>query len=219
PTKQNESIISQPIVSQPVFPSYDEMQKSFQAMIDKRDTEQKAELAKRDASHKAEIEKLKTEFESKMIQQSKKSRPPVPPKDHEQIHEFYADQGDPRWSNLSREEALQWIDKAFPPPIASKPERLRSSNQNARIDRIESKVDEIGQMTSQFGRMMLDNQSKKPGVLDPNKNQFRMKLHGKSYIIPTFSKAPEVSELEQRTSDMHDGEDLKKNMTYLKSDS
>ena len=32
------------------------------------------------------------------------------------------------------------------------------------------------------------------GVLDPNKNQFRMKLHGKAYIIPTFSKAPEVKD-------------------------
>ncbi|CAG8763058.1 13014_t:CDS:2, partial [Racocetra fulgida] len=105
---------------------------------------------KQKAESKAEIEKLKTEFESKMIS----------PKDHEQIHEFYADQGDPRWLNLSREEALQWLDKAFPPPIASKPEQLRSSNQNAKIDRIELKVDEIGQMTSQFGRMMLDN--KKP---------------------------------------------------------
>ncbi|CAG8602808.1 2263_t:CDS:1 [Ambispora gerdemannii] len=28
------------------------------------------------------------------------------------------------------------------------------------------------------------------GILDPNKNQFQIKLHGKSYIIPTFSKAP-----------------------------
>ena len=56
------------------------------------------------------------------------------------------------------------------------------------------------------------------GILDPNRNQFRMKLHGKTYTIPTFSKAPEVNEPEQRTSDMHDGEDLKKNMTHLKSD-
>jgi hypothetical protein len=32
------------------------------------------------------------------------------------------------------------------------------------------------------------------GVLDPNKNQFQMKLHGKAYIIPTFSKAPEVED-------------------------
>ena len=31
-------------------------------------------------------------------------------------------------------------------------------------------------------------------VLDPNKNQFRMKLHGKAYIIPTYSKAPEVKD-------------------------
>ncbi|CAG8628887.1 5305_t:CDS:2 [Paraglomus occultum] len=30
------------------------------------------------------------------------------------------------------------------------------------------------------------------GILDPNKNQFRMKLHGKSYIIPTFNKASEA---------------------------
>jgi len=32
------------------------------------------------------------------------------------------------------------------------------------------------------------------GILDPNKNQFRMKLHGKSYIIPTFSKNPIAKE-------------------------
>ena len=32
------------------------------------------------------------------------------------------------------------------------------------------------------------------GVLDPNKNQFRIKLHGKAYIIPTFSKAPAVKD-------------------------
>ncbi|CAG8484750.1 4258_t:CDS:2 [Ambispora gerdemannii] len=103
-------------LSQAVSSSYNEMQKSFQAMLDKRDAEQKAEIEKRDAKHNTEMEKLKAE-----------------------------------------EEALQWLDKAFPPPIATKPERLRSSNQN---DRIESKVDEIGQMTSQFGRMVLDNQPK-----------------------------------------------------------
>ncbi|CAG8855650.1 45483_t:CDS:1, partial [Gigaspora margarita] len=38
----------------------------------------------------------------------------------------------------------------------------QQQNHSVRIDRIESKVDEIGQMTSQFGRMMLNNQSKKP---------------------------------------------------------
>ncbi|CAG8827521.1 10374_t:CDS:2, partial [Dentiscutata erythropus] len=128
--KQNDSIISQS-----VFTSYDEMQKFFQAMMEKQKTESKAEIEKQ----KAEIEKLKAEFETKMTQQSKKS---CSPKD------------------ISREEALQWLDKAFPPPIPTKPERLHSSNQNARIDRIELKIDEIGQMTSQFGKMMLDN--KKP---------------------------------------------------------
>ncbi|CAG8793636.1 4085_t:CDS:1, partial [Cetraspora pellucida] len=35
-------------------------------------------------------------------------------------------------------------------------------NQSMRIDRIESKIDEISQMISQFERMMVDNQSKKP---------------------------------------------------------
>ncbi|CAG8730299.1 15641_t:CDS:2, partial [Cetraspora pellucida] len=38
----------------------------------------------------------------------------------------------------------------------------QQQNQSVKMDRIESKVDEIGQMTSQFGRIMLDNQSKKP---------------------------------------------------------
>ncbi|CAG8726588.1 7695_t:CDS:2, partial [Gigaspora rosea] len=42
------------------------------------------------------------------------------------------------------------------------------------------------------------------GILDPNKNQFRMKIYGKTYDIPTFSKPPGVSEPEQQTSDMHD---------------
>ncbi|RIB09312.1 hypothetical protein C2G38_2146623 [Gigaspora rosea] len=56
------------------------------------------------------------------------------------------------------------------------------------------------------------------GILDPNKNQFQMKLHRKTYTIPTFSKALEVNEPEQQVSDMHDGEDLKKNITHLKSD-
>ena len=50
------------------------------------------------------------------------------------------------------------------------------------------------------------------GILDPNKNQFRMKLHGnsKSYIIPTFSKT---------SSSSTNKEDLKKNAMNLKSDS
>ncbi|CAG8549041.1 759_t:CDS:2 [Cetraspora pellucida] len=92
-TKQNNNVqSSQPasnilqfMVSQPAFPLYDEMQKLFQAIIDKQNTK-----------YKAKMEKLKAEFESKMSQQLKKSHSPVLPKDHKQIHEFYADQRDPR---------------------------------------------------------------------------------------------------------------------------
>src|SRR6266496_2104746 len=35
----------------------------------------------------------------------------------------------------------------------------------------------------------MSNIRKVQGVFEPNKNQFRIKLHGKAYIIPTFSKA------------------------------
>ena len=33
------------------------------------------------------------------------------------------------------------------------------------------------------------------GISDPTKNQFRIEDHGKTYIIPTFSKAPVVKDL------------------------
>ncbi|CAG8459553.1 631_t:CDS:2 [Cetraspora pellucida] len=51
------------------------------------------------------------------------------------------------------------FDRNYPIKPFQKPHqgRLYSSNQNARMDRIESKVDEISQITSQFGKMMLDN--------------------------------------------------------------
>ncbi|UZO00482.1 uncharacterized protein OCT59_011613 [Rhizophagus irregularis] len=61
------------------------------------------------------------------------------------------------------------------------------------------------------------------GVLDPNKNQFRMKLHGKAYIIPTFSKAPEVedppkeNQKSANSSNPTSKEDLKKSVKSLKS--
>ncbi|CAG8737634.1 14524_t:CDS:1, partial [Acaulospora morrowiae] len=66
------------------------------------------------------------------------------------------------------------------------------------------------------------------GIVDPNKNQFRMKLHGKSYIIPTFSKTPvakdppketeitetlDSDELETRDSNSSSSEELKKKLT------
>ncbi len=41
----------------------------------------------------------------------------------------------------------------------------------------------------------MSNIRKIQGVPEPNKNQFRIKLHGKAYIIPTFSKAPVAKDL------------------------
>ncbi|RIA85525.1 hypothetical protein C1645_741514 [Glomus cerebriforme] len=38
----------------------------------------------------------------------------------------------------------------------------------------------------------------KEGVSEPNKNQFRIKLYGKVYIIPTFSKASVVKDLPKK---------------------
>ncbi|CAG8603756.1 13075_t:CDS:2 [Cetraspora pellucida] len=55
--------------------------------------------------------------------------------------------------------------KAFSKPYL---EQIYSSNQSAKIDRIESKVDEISQMISQFGRIMLENQFKKSKADKPS---------------------------------------------------
>ena len=41
----------------------------------------------------------------------------------------------------------------------------------------------------------MSNIRKIQGILELNKNQFHIKLHGKVYIIPTFSKAPVVKDL------------------------
>ena len=54
---------------------------------------------------------------------------------------------------------MRVVTKAYgPPPKPQKPEKLQSS----RIDRLESKIDEIGQMISKFGRISLNDQSQKP---------------------------------------------------------
>ncbi|GBC23467.2 hypothetical protein GLOIN_2v1778046 [Rhizophagus irregularis DAOM 181602=DAOM 197198] len=47
----------------------------------------------------------------------------------------------------------------------------------------------------------MSNIRKVQGVLESNKNQFRIKLHGKVYIIPTFSKAPVVKDLPKEEQD------------------
>ncbi|KAF0521515.1 hypothetical protein F8M41_015798 [Gigaspora margarita] len=87
-----------------------------------------------------------------MAQQSKKTPPPIPPKNIEQLRYSY--------------ESNNPFDG---PPVPHKPDKLRS----ARIDRLESimgKVadtvgsvaDSVGQLTNQLGRMTLNDQSRKP---------------------------------------------------------
>ncbi|PKY30364.1 hypothetical protein RhiirB3_392511 [Rhizophagus irregularis] len=93
-----------------------------------------------------------------MVQQTKKIPPPVPPKNMEQLLDTY-ESANPFPDTLTREEIMRVVAKAYgPPPKPQKPEKLQSS----RIDRLESKIDEIGQMTSKFGRISLNDQSRKP---------------------------------------------------------
>ncbi|KAF0348027.1 hypothetical protein F8M41_015636 [Gigaspora margarita] len=70
----------------------------------------------------------------------------------------------------------------------------------------------------------ISNIRKLQGVSEPNKNQFRIKLHGKTYVIPTYSKAPVAKEpsKEERNQVSTDSsslisEDLKKSAKILKS--
>jgi len=60
--------------------------------------------------------------------------------------------------------------KTFYPNEPFQRSRVEKTNQSTRMDRIESKVDEIGQMTSQFGKMVLENQARKP-VAKSNRTQ------------------------------------------------
>ena len=74
----------------------------------------------------------------------------------------------------------------------------------------------------------MSNIRKVQGVPEPNKNQFCIKLHGKAYTIPTFSKAPVVkdppkeeqessSQVSTNSSNLSSKEDLKKSVKSLKS--
>ena len=147
------------ISQQPVFPMAD-----IQKMIHDAFAQQKTE-------NQTLVKKV-TELESQMAKQTQVPAPQT-------VEPVRQPRGPP--SSLQTEEGMenyrlsQYLnnlgifstedfDRNYPikPFQKPRPERIYSSNQNARIDRIESKVDEIGQMTSQFGRMILDNQSKKP---------------------------------------------------------
>lgn len=109
-------------------------------------------LAQQKTEFQSLFEKQKNEFQAQMAQQSKKTPPPIPPKNIEQLRYSYES------------------DNPFDgPPVPHKPDKLRS----ARIDRLESimgKVantvgsvaDSVGQLTNQLGKMSLNDQSRKP---------------------------------------------------------
>ncbi|RHZ59382.1 hypothetical protein Glove_364g86 [Diversispora epigaea] len=104
-----------------------------------RDAKYEADITKQDA----EIKKLKVDFETKIIKQTKKTPPTVPPKDYEEIHEHYANQGDPK-SGFSNEKLLREVTKLFgPPSVQPKLERLRSSNQANEIRSLRNEIIEI----------------------------------------------------------------------------
>ncbi|UZO01530.1 uncharacterized protein OCT59_012628 [Rhizophagus irregularis] len=127
--------------------SFEDMQKAIQNALAQQKTE-----------YQSLLEKQKADFQSQMVQQTKKIPPPVPPKNMEQLLDTY-ESANPFPDTLTRKEIMRVVAKAYgPPPKPQKPEKLQSS----RIDRLESKIDEIGQMTSKFGRISLNDQSRKP---------------------------------------------------------
>ncbi|CAI2165157.1 6562_t:CDS:2 [Funneliformis geosporum] len=78
----------------------------------------------------------------------------------EQILDIY-ESANPFPDTLTKEEIMRVIAKTYGSPLKpQKPEKLQSS----RIDRLESKIDEIGQMTSKFSRRSLNDQSRKPFI-------------------------------------------------------
>ncbi|CAJ0829002.1 21914_t:CDS:2 [Entrophospora sp. SA101] len=145
----NSKIIEAPVISQ---------SPDIQKMINEA-------LEKQKSDSDAVIEKLRKEVQSQKAQKTQAPVEPVrqprgPPsnlkteKDYENYYlaKYYNDLG------------IYDLDSNYP----EKP--FQRTNQSARMDRIESKVDEIGQMTSQFGKMVLENQSKKP-IAKSNRTQ------------------------------------------------
>jgi len=109
-------------------------------------------LAQQKTEYQSLLEKQKNEFQVQMAQQSKKTPPPIPPKNMEQIRDSYEN------------------DNPFiGPPTPHKSDKYRS----ARIDRLETLVgkvadtvgtvaDSVGQLSDRMGRMSLNEQSRKP---------------------------------------------------------
>ena len=121
--------------------SLEDMQKAIQNALAQQKTE-----------YQSLLEKQKNEFQVQMAQQSKRTPPPVPPKNNEQMQEYY--------------ESRNPFDGS---PVSHKPDKYRS----ARIDRLETIVgkvadtvgtvaDSVGQLTDRMGRMSLNDQPRKP---------------------------------------------------------
>src|SRR5438874_12913266 len=109
-------------------------------------------LAQKNTEYQSLLEKQKANFQSQMAQQTKKIPPPVPPKNMEQILDTY-ESTNSFPDTLTREEIIRVVAKAYGPPSKpQKPEKLQLS----RINRLESKIDEIGQTTSKFDKISLN---------------------------------------------------------------
>nr|CAG8574122.1 3960_t:CDS:2 [Entrophospora candida] len=156
----NSKIIEAPVISQSP-----DIQKMINETLEKQKSSYIEALEKQKSDSDAVIEKLRKEVQSQKAQKTQAPVEPVrqprgPPsnlkteKDYENYYlaKYYNDLG------------IYDLDSNYP----EKP--FQRTNQSARMDRIESKVDEIGQMTSQFGKMVLENQSKKP-IAKSNRTQ------------------------------------------------
>ncbi|CAG8827209.1 7611_t:CDS:1, partial [Gigaspora rosea] len=117
-------------------------------------------LAQQKTEYQSLLKKQKTDFQSQMAKQTqvpasqtvelvRQPRGPPPSlQTKEGMENFRLSQYLNNLGIFSRED----FNRNYPIKPFQKPHqgRLYSSNQNVRMDRIESKVDEIGQMTSQY---------------------------------------------------------------------
>ncbi|CAG8603199.1 9095_t:CDS:1 [Diversispora eburnea] len=156
-----QSSYSPKIIEAPVISQSPDTQK----MIDEA-------LAKQKSNYDIEIEKLRKEVQSSKVQKTQALVPqtvepvrqPRGPPSNLKTDKDYEDYYVAKYFNDLGIYSKEDLDSHYP----KKP--FQRTNQSAKMDRIESKVDEIGQMTSQFGKMILKNQSKKP-VAKSNRTQ------------------------------------------------
>ncbi|CAG8655953.1 7887_t:CDS:2, partial [Paraglomus brasilianum] len=200
----------------------------FKSELGKRDADYKAELSKHDAEHKAEIEKLESKLQQKsQVFASQIRQPKAPPsnlkteEDYEKYYlaKFFKDlDGGSKIGGVNDAtiNALGWkADKPSDFAIKGNSKHITESL-GWFTDVPVSIKDKDGKTVTAIGNFThIDNGEPEPmlclgmtwirkvqGIFDPNKNQFRMKLHGKSYIIPTFNKAPEALDPPKEKQDL-----------------